>query len=172
MNDFWGWAVRAYAGKGVADLCLSLQDDDDQNVPLLLWAAWLATEGRAADSVAADAANLVRQWSEAAILPLRTVRRRLKTEVADGDEAWRLPLREKIKAAELEAERGLMAQLAALRTPDVPVKNDTNHTINAQVAQNLRVVARAWHEKVPGEALMRLSQALSDGQFLRYDGSR
>ena len=39
---FWDWAVAAYARQPVAAACLNLQDGHGQNVPWLLWAAWMA----------------------------------------------------------------------------------------------------------------------------------
>ncbi len=45
-DDLWTWACAAYAAPGVAEACLSLQDYHEQNVPLLLWAAWTAATGR------------------------------------------------------------------------------------------------------------------------------
>ena len=38
----WDWAVAAYGRPGVAPACLDLQDRFEQNVPLLLAAAWSA----------------------------------------------------------------------------------------------------------------------------------
>ncbi|HWU12504.1 MAG TPA: TIGR02444 family protein, partial [Caulobacter sp.] len=56
----WQWALEVYVRPSVAGACLSLQDGHGQNVPYLLWAAWRASEGRAADVKAA--AQLVRRW--------------------------------------------------------------------------------------------------------------
>jgi uncharacterized protein (TIGR02444 family) len=165
--SFWNWAVKAYGGEGVAEACLSLQDEDGQNVPLLLWAAWLASEGFGlTDSLAAEAAVLTRNWSDELIVPLRLLRRRLKTELSTGDEALRLPLREKIKAIELEAERALMTKLAGL---EVAVKYDVNHGVKVLALANLHAVSQAWGGVVPETGLSRLIEALSDGRFLQYN---
>src|SRR5690606_10945881 len=48
-DDLWTWACAAYAAPGVSEACLSLQDYHEQNVPLLLWAAWTAVTGRRPD---------------------------------------------------------------------------------------------------------------------------
>jgi uncharacterized protein (TIGR02444 family) len=167
VSDFWDWAVCAYGGAGVADACLALQDADDQNVPLLLWAVWLACEGHEMNAaLASDAADLARQWSESLIVPLRALRRRLKTALTTGDEAVRLPLREKIKAIELESERGVMALLAGLSEFK---KINSNQMVDSVVLANLHAVATAWGGAVPAEGLSRLTEALSDGRFLRYN---
>ncbi|MDV6332632.1 TIGR02444 family protein [Asticcacaulis sp. 201] len=161
MTGLWSWAVDVYGRGQVAALCLDLQDMDGQNVPLLLWAAWLGHEGIVAAPVVADAAHIARQWSESVIGPLRLMRRRLKSVVSQEDEAVRLPLREKIKSAELEAERALMSLLEPLSLQVWDAKNDTNHTISELILENLRVVAAAWSQKTPDQKLRLLSQALS-----------
>ena len=51
-DDLWTWACAAYAAPGVSEACLSLQDYHEQNVPLLLWAAWTAITGRRPDEEA------------------------------------------------------------------------------------------------------------------------
>ena len=164
--SFWNWAVKAYGGAGVAESCLSLQDDDGQNVPLLLWAAWLASEGfELGDSQAAESAALARNWSDELIVPLRTLRRRLKTQLSMADESLRLPLREKIKAVELEAERALMTTLSER----VVVNFNKNQDVMASATANLRAVSQAWGAAVPESALSRLIEALSAGRFLQYN---
>jgi uncharacterized protein (TIGR02444 family) len=72
----WDWALRAYARQPVAEACLNLQDGHGQNVPYLLWAAWMAEQGRQADLKAA--AGLMRRWDSEVGAPLRGVRRALK----------------------------------------------------------------------------------------------
>ena len=111
----WDWARTAYAVDGVADACLELQDAAGQNVPLLLWAAWCAAEGRAPDEDALEAAgDTARAWQDTAIGPLRAVRRALKPRAPDLDDGDREAVRAQVKAVELEAERCLLAALEAL----------------------------------------------------------
>lgn len=157
--------MKAYSGDGVAEACLSLQDDDGQNVPLLLWAAWHGAPLNQA--LALKAADVARIWSGEVIVPLRILRRRLKNTLTDGDEAQRLPLREKIKGLELAAERALMDQLVVLKNP---VKFKANQSVKAEVLTSLRTVSAAWGDIVPDAGLKRLTEALIKGQFLGYDG--
>lgn len=111
----WDWAVAAYARPGVSESCLLLQDTHAQNVPLLLWAAWCAVEGRNADEETLEAAvDTVRAWDGAAVAPLRAIRRTLKGPIPDMTDAAREAVREQIKAAELAAERALLDDLEAL----------------------------------------------------------
>lgn len=157
----WDWAVKAYGAPGVADICLTLQDNHDQCVPLLLWAAWSAQRGGPQEMQ--DAADVARAWHEHAITPLRSVRRRLKGPVSDMETQARLAFREKIKALELEAER---QALIALET--IELKGGTP----ADPLQCLCMAARAWGEKIPRPTLSLLVEALSAGGFLSYDPSR
>ncbi|MBP2160862.1 MULTISPECIES: TIGR02444 family protein [Asticcacaulis] len=153
-TDLWDWAVSVYGRNEVAEACLVLQDDHDQCVPLLLWAAWRAHEGRGIDAPeAVKAAGIARIWADEVIAPLRQVRRRLKTPLEEGDEALRLPLREKIKGMELEAERALMRRLSDVSQEKPYLKQRTDEALVA--------VARAWAANVPKERLNRLAEALT-----------
>jgi uncharacterized protein (TIGR02444 family) len=153
-TDFWDWAVDIYGREGVAEACLALQDDHDQCVPLLLWAAWRAHEGRGIDEAeAAKAARIARAWVGEVVAPLRQVRRRLKIPLEDGDEAVRLPLREKIKGLELEAERALMRRLSDMSHEKPDAKQS--------VGEALVVAAQGWAANTPKEGLNRLAEALT-----------
>lgn len=167
MSKFWDWAVEAYGRDGVADACLALQDDHGQCVPLLLWAAWRGTTAaRISDDVGRRAVAMSRAWSDGVITPLRSVRRRLKTALSEGDETVRLPLRDQVKAIELEAERALMRQLESLpgepRAAPAPFRS-------ALVLDSLGRIAGLWSPGFPAEGVARLSEALTKGENLRYN---
>lgn len=164
-KDVWSWAVAAYGAPGVAEQCLDLQDAHDQNVPLLLWAAWAATQGGVSDVMASLAAGMARTWSEEVIVPLRRVRRRLKQPLSDEDTGARLALREQAKAMELQAEKVLLEQLAALSGAGDRRSDDL---MPAVMLDALLKVASAWSEDYPAEKLARLTQTLSEWQKLRY----
>ena len=111
----WDWALEAYARQPVAEACLNLQDAHGQNVPWLLWAAWMAGEGRTADLQ--DAAKMMRAWDVEVGAPLRGVRRALKPARPPVDDAAKEALRDAVKAVELKGERVLMESLEALSGP-------------------------------------------------------
>lgn len=111
----WDWALEVYARQPVAEACLSLQDAHGQNVPYLLWAAWMAGEGREADLK--EAARMMRAWDTEVGAPLRGVRRALKPSRPPVDDAAREALRDAVKAVELKGERVLMESLEALCGP-------------------------------------------------------
>ena len=153
MSDLWTWAVAAYEAPGVAEACLSLQDHNEQNVPLLLWAAWVAVTGRRPDEETIEAAcDTARAWQTTTIAPLRAVRRTLKTPVPDLETDARLAVREQVKAAELAAERHLLNGLEGL----APAPTETPRPPVDAMAD----AARLWDRVVPRPALRTLSDLL------------
>lgn len=153
-TDLWDWAVSVYGRNDVAEACLALQDNHDQCVPLLLWAAWRAQEGRGVDEPeAVKAVGIARIWAGEVVAPLRQMRRRLKSPLEEGDDAVRLPLREKIKGLELEAERALMRRLSDVCREKDYVKQD--------VIEALVIVSQAWAANTSKEGLERLAEALT-----------
>ncbi|HYD99507.1 MAG TPA: TIGR02444 family protein [Alphaproteobacteria bacterium] len=118
----WAFALRVYARPGVQPACLALQDGHGRDVLLLLWAAWLGGLGHrltAAEAAGAEAA--LAPWREAVVRPLRAVRRGLKAGPPPAPSPATEALRDRVKAAELEAERlglDLLAGLVAPRRAD------------------------------------------------------
>lgn len=151
--SLWDWVLEVYSADGVAEACLELQDAAGQNVPLLLWAAWCAAEGRAPDKDALEAAgDTARAWQETAIAPLRAVRRALKSRAPDLDDADREAIRVQVKAVELEAERRLLAALEILTpAPSEPPQPPTTMLVAA---------ARVWSPMTPRAGLARLANCL------------
>lgn len=108
----WQWALEVYARPSVAEACLSLQDGHGQNVPYLLWAAWRAHEGRAADIQ--EVAALIKRWDAEVGSPLRAVRRVIKPTWPGIDDGAREDFRNAVKDVELRGEKLLMESLEAL----------------------------------------------------------
>jgi uncharacterized protein (TIGR02444 family) len=113
MHDFPGFAERLYARPGVEAACLDLQDRRGVDVPLLLHACWLGRLGRVLDPAGTSAlvARTV-PWRLVVVRALRRIRRRLKAGVDGMDAARSDPVRQAVKAAELAAERALIAVYA------------------------------------------------------------
>ncbi|MDY6924859.1 MAG: TIGR02444 family protein [Pseudomonadota bacterium] len=153
MSELWDWAGKAYAADGVGEACLHLQDAAGQNVPLLLWAAWAARTGRATDADALEAAcDVARAWQEAAIAPLRAVRRQMKGRNPDLDDADREAVRSQVKAVELEAERRLLAALEGL--------SPAPESAPRPVLEALIAVSRQWSPMTPRPGLTALAERL------------
>jgi uncharacterized protein (TIGR02444 family) len=105
-SPFWAFSLHFYAAPGVATACLALQDEAGVDVNLLLFLLFLATEGRAVDLAGVRALDdRVAAWREAAVCPLRAVRRDLKAGVFPVEHGASERLRGEIKRLELEAER-------------------------------------------------------------------
>jgi len=103
-NPFWAFSQALYGREGVAPACLALQERFDLDVNLLLFCCWAGSRGRTLSRAQLErAVETVRPWRDAAVRPLRAARRWLKFQtLADG--ALSEPLRQRIKAGELEAE--------------------------------------------------------------------
>jgi uncharacterized protein (TIGR02444 family) len=103
-SAFWRFSLRFYALPDVAPACLTLQDEANVDVNLLLLLLFLADNGRAVtrdDVTRLDAA--IAPWRAEVVEPLRGLRRRLKTGV--GEFPPNEGFRNLVKKLELEAER-------------------------------------------------------------------
>ena len=105
-SPFWQFSVKFYAVPGVASACIELQDQAKVDVNILFFLLWNATQGRTFKKAdVAEIERLIGAWRDMAVVPIRNVRRALKSpppimppETAEG-------FRTRIKAVELEAER-------------------------------------------------------------------
>lgn len=108
----WEAIISHYRVEGVASACLRLQDEYDVDVIVLLACMYAAGHGRDLDEstyeVACRATARVR---DGLVRPLRELRRQIAGP--EGTTRWET-LRTAMIAAELEAERGLLAHLEAL----------------------------------------------------------
>jgi uncharacterized protein (TIGR02444 family) len=105
-SAFWRFSLQFYALPGVAATCIDLQDRHGVDVNVLLFLLFLAEAGRAvsADDIARIDAE-VHDWSEGVVVPLRTVRRSLRTPIGRIDRDAAEVLRTEVKRIELAAER-------------------------------------------------------------------
>ena len=110
----WSFALRVYRQPGVAEACLMLQDHHGVDVNVLLLALFAAVDrGILLDRAALEEVDrLVRPWRDEVVVPLRQVRRRLKSGPMPAPDAQTEALRNAVKAAELQAEQIEEALLA------------------------------------------------------------
>lgn len=115
-SDLVRFAVRIYAEPQVAAACLSLQNRHGLDVNVLLFAAYVdaVLDYPLSDAHAASAQALVAQWHDDVVLPLRAVRRRLKSGPKPAPNESTEALREKIASVEIEAELVELSQLNEL----------------------------------------------------------
>ncbi len=105
-SPFWRFSVKFYQVPGVAPACIELQDEASVDVNLLFFLLWNASQNLAlSNAEVADLERTFGAWRDMAVVPIRNVRRALKSpppimaaEAAEG-------FRTRIKAVELEAER-------------------------------------------------------------------
>ena len=105
-TPFWRFSLNFYRQTGVSDACIALQDSYGVDVNLLLFLFWLASEGRqlSGDDVK-QLDDRVRSWRELTIVPIRDTRRKLKGAATLVEAGKQEAFRNKVKTAELEAER-------------------------------------------------------------------
>ena len=141
-SPFWQFSLRFYRMPQVADACIALQEEAGVDVNLLLFLLWQASQRRRLS--VADVAALEKKigpWREATVVPLRTVRRTLKSPPALVARATAEAFRNRIKAMELEAERLQQEAMFALAPLGVEAA-DAAEAARANVAayeQMLRV---------------------------------
>ena len=117
---FWQFSLAFYARPQVAAACLELQDSAGIDVNVMLYLLFLATHNRQIGrDDAARIDTLIARWRDEVVLPLRNMRRALKSGIApcpvDASEA----LRSSVKRIELDAERieqETMERLAAVQS--------------------------------------------------------
>ncbi|MEZ2126473.1 MULTISPECIES: TIGR02444 family protein [unclassified Sinorhizobium] len=144
-TNLWDFAVRLYGMPGVADTCLALQEECGVDVPVLLFSAWLADR-----SVALSApemrriATVVADWHREVVVPLRTVRRRLKFGPRPAPDQKTESLRNTIKGAELSAER---IELTLLEAEGLSLSS----TGKSDPVENMMTVVRYYRGCEPDE---------------------
>jgi uncharacterized protein (TIGR02444 family) len=114
-SPFWQFSIKLYAVPGVAPACNRLQDEAGVDVNLLFFLLWNAAQGRSLGE--ADVRELDRTiapWRSMTVIPLREMRRALKSSPAILAPETAEAFRNRIKATELEAERLLQEALYAL----------------------------------------------------------
>jgi uncharacterized protein (TIGR02444 family) len=155
-SPFWRFSLGFYRQPGVAEAAIALQDQAGIDVNLLLFLLWQATLKRALS--AAEVAALeqrIAPWRNATVIPLRTVRRSLKSPPALVAAATVELFRTKIKAVELEAERlqqEAMYELARA-SPLGGERPSTQDAARANVA-SYAAIARASFPKPAIETLL------------------
>jgi uncharacterized protein (TIGR02444 family) len=105
-SPFWRFSLAFYRAPGVADACIDLQDQAGVDVNMLLFLLWNATLRRAlARPTVEDLDRRIGAWRDATVIPLRALRRALKSPPPVVEAGPAEAFRTRIKAVELEAER-------------------------------------------------------------------
>jgi uncharacterized protein (TIGR02444 family) len=142
-HPFWNFSLELYAGDGVAEACLDLQERRGCDVNILLFCCWLGASGR--PTLTADRLRAILKasdvWQAEVVRPLRAVRRLLK------DRPWpeALPetvdaVRRRVADAELAAEHAEQIKLASLHSPPADRDRPVEKRLRAAVG-NLGIYA-------------------------------
>ena len=130
-SPFWRFSLAFYRQPGVADACIALQEGAGVDVNLLLFLLWHAAQKRAlAQSDVAALEAKIGAWREATVIPLRAVRRALKSPPALVAPAIAEAFRTRIKAVELEAERLQQEAMYELARP-APLEREAASSVDA-----------------------------------------
>ena len=126
-HPFWDFSLRVYGREGVADACLSLQDECGCDVNLLLFCGWVAAAG--GETLDADSLRSLVQrtlgWQADVVQPLREARRRLRRGHRDIAPDHIESLKKRIQALELEAEH--LEQLLLASSVNLAPDDDGDH---------------------------------------------
>ena len=154
-SPFWRFSLRFYRQPGVADACIALQDGCGVDVNILLFLLWLASARRCVPAPAAqELCAKVAAWHDDVVVPLRTLRRRLKDGSTLVERGAAELFRTKIKAVELESERlqqeAMFALAAGLVTENAATTEAAAH---ANIAAYEHASARTFAPQAVGVLL-------------------
>src|SRR5689334_17787625 len=104
-SQFWQFSLDFYGRPRVAEACLDLQDNAGVDVNVLFFVLYMATHKRELNRAEIERVDAsIKTWRDEAVVPLRTLRRKLKTGIAPLATADTDKLRSAVKRLELEAE--------------------------------------------------------------------
>src|ERR1700681_2508030 len=105
-SPFWRFSLQFYRLPGVAEACIELQEEAGADVNLLLFLLWLGALGRRLSVAQVEQLEQkIAAWRNLTVIPLRAVRRALKSPPGLVETGAAEAFRTRIKAVELEAER-------------------------------------------------------------------
>jgi uncharacterized protein (TIGR02444 family) len=159
-SPFWRFSLRFYRQPEVADACITLQEQAGVDVNLLLFLLWHAVHKRALSTPEiSELEARIAPWRNTTVVPLRTMRRALKSPSALVGGATAELFRTKIKAAELEAERLQQEAMHELAVPSLLGKDAAS--LEAAAGANMTAYAALRGAPFPSSPSETLLAALA-----------
>jgi uncharacterized protein (TIGR02444 family) len=159
-SPFWRFSLRFYRQHEVADACIMLQEEAGLDVNLLLFLLWHATQKRALSAPeVAELERRVAPWRDITVIPLRTMRRALKSPPALVAGASAELFRTRIKAVELEAER--LQQEAMYELARAAVWGRDAPSLDAAARANIAAYEAMGRKAFPEDATKTLLAAVT-----------
>jgi uncharacterized protein (TIGR02444 family) len=158
-HPFWEYSLRLYARPGVQQACLQLQDEFDLDVNIVLFCAWTGAEGPG-QLHAEELQRCIAQggvWQHEVVKPLRSIRRRLKTELLGASPELSAAFRPGVQSLEIEAEHVQQLILADTVPIDRGVRGSREAVANLLAYTNVSGLAPTG--PVRGPLLTILQQA-------------
>lgn len=158
-SPFWRFSLGTYRQPGVADACIALQDECGVDVNLLLFLLWQGSLSRRLSlEQVIELRARTRAWNQEVIVPLRALRRELKSGSALIETGTAEAFRTKVKGLELEAER-LQQQAMFDLAPTVPgVAADS---VEEAAAANVAALEKVMDVRFPHASVRVLLAALA-----------
>ena len=157
-NKLWSFALTIYQLDAVAPACLDLQEQCQIDVPLMLCAVFACLQGKnISDEDLTQLQNLASPWQSEIVQSLRQIRTQLKTGPQPAPSEVTEDLRNKVKAAELAAEKiqfeMMQAWISQLATTgivdDLPALPAIIHTITRVVAASSKTkITQNQHDHI------------------------
>jgi uncharacterized protein (TIGR02444 family) len=171
-TPFWRFSLYFYRQPTVSDACIALQDEYGVDVNLLLFLLWLADQGRqlSADEVK-KVDEKVRDWRNFTVIPIRNIRRKLRSARTLVVAAEQEVFRTKVKGIELEAERLQQQTLYALsQSGPLGTQADPNAAAHANVCAYEHIMG-ATFPRGAMDALQGAFKSMTHGEYSTAGGA-
>jgi uncharacterized protein (TIGR02444 family) len=163
-SPFWRFSLGFYRQPGVAEACIKLQEESGADVNLLLFLLWHAAQQRRLSGQEIE--RLEREigaWRDRAVIPLRAIRRALKSPPGLVEAGAAEAFRTRIKAVELEAER--LQQEAMYGLVGAALLGEAAFSVAEAARANVAAYARICRAAFAQPAIDTMLAALAKSEF-------